>query len=299
MAAAATPEACLKYIAGQVVVLRQRPGRDPTEATRSRLELGELVDSTPLEPSDAAGRYRAIELVRVPVGLELRYIETLSVREDVIATSLNYTGSSAQADIDVVGPEVHQSSWFTLGQSGSSLEAGLCDLSGKRVVVSVDVDGEHALDVLSTARKMQLSIPLADVEFIAIHAPVTESVVGLYQYAKAFGRLIEITCRELVVVMPVDFGRIWCARGGSREHQRGLRRGERFLHPDVRERIEDRPARVREKAGTDASRLPVAGRLRGRRESIPGWQRTAEAHRLPRRPPGVRCRHALRPGGLR
>lgn len=201
-------EGCLKSIAGQVVILRHRPEREETDARRSRIELGEVVDSTALEPPGPAG-FRAIELVRVPPGLEVRYVDLLRAGPGVISSSLNYTGSIAQDSIETVQQEVEPTHWVGLDANAKGLlqlsSAPSCD--GKSVVVDVDLSAQHTLWVMQAAHAMRQTWGLASVEVLGLQAAAANTIVGLYQYAKAFARLREITCREMAVVMPVDFGR--------------------------------------------------------------------------------------------
>lgn len=207
-----SPESCLRSIPGQVLALRRRRERKRDEGRRSNVELGSVVDSVALEPPSDAGEYRTLDLIRTPPGLELRYLDVLQRNPSVLATSLHFTGQVAQQTVDSVAQVSGSPSWVRL-TTDLQLQ-GLADLGqllGRNVVLTVDVSESHTKAVLTAAAKAanycEHSEHTGSLEFVGIRALVQNNLIGLYEYAKAFAQLGNVSCNRLALVMPVDFGR--------------------------------------------------------------------------------------------
>jgi hypothetical protein len=204
---------CLEYIPGEIVVIRWRS--DKSEIFGSRFELGEVVGAIPLDP--ISSRYRVIERISVPVGLELRYLRMLSRQESVISESLNYIGECGSA-LQSVSARGYSGSYISALLDGSyaeSREAPTLDLDHP-LFVAVDVENRHCRKVLAAALASAKTYGHPDARFIGLYRDASSTTVGLYEYLGLIAELIKFEQCPDAITMSVDFG-LACLRRGTGE----------------------------------------------------------------------------------
>ena len=177
----------------------------------SRVELGEVKESVPLEPpppGEPEGRRRVLERITVPVGLELRALQNLARQVGVEAESLNYLGTRTNKAFLKQGSS-KTLSWIKLESDGTSSVSATIPISSPTVplLVALDVDDAHCIEVLRTAHAAcQVYSAAEKITFTGLSNDIRADVFGLYQYLALASKLIELNRCPDAVVMSVDFG---------------------------------------------------------------------------------------------
>lgn len=203
-----TAEVCLRTIPGEILVLRKQSHSQDNMADRSLVELGVVVDSFALEESSDGGPYRQLQLIRTLPGLELRTLDLLRTNRNVQSVSLNYTGHIAQLGFGDEWSSENGLKWAKLTPDLKLDQVCAAeDFAGKSVILSVDVRPEHAITVLESALRA-CEVRNVPIEFAAICCTARADLIGLYEYLKAFAKIQTLACKELAIILPVDFGRV-------------------------------------------------------------------------------------------
>jgi hypothetical protein len=202
---------CLEYIPGEIIVIRWRS--EESEIVGSRFELGEVVESIPLDP--ISPRYRVIERIAVPVGLELRYIRIISRQESTISESLNYIGewNSATRSVSVNGHNGTYISALADGSYPQSFVVPSLDLE-RPLLVAVDVEEAHCRQVLAAASASAKKYGGSAARLIGLYRQASSTTVGLYEYLGLIAELNKFEQCPDAITMSVDFG-LACLRRGS------------------------------------------------------------------------------------
>ena len=207
--------ACLEYIPGEILVIRWRS--EEAQVFGSRVELGEVAGVILLDPISA--RYRIIERVAVPVGLELRYLQMLGRQEDTLAASLNYLGQRDSAT-RVLSSGAYPGTYISAQSDGSCVHLlGTPEVDLDRpLLIAVDVDEQHCRRVVEAAIASSKHYGHPNMRFIGIYRDAASTTVGLYDYLSLLADLTNFEQCPDAITMSVDFG-LACLRrsGGGRD----------------------------------------------------------------------------------
>jgi hypothetical protein len=201
-------ETCLEYFRGEVLLIRNRSPK--SDISGSRVEIGEVIDSVPLEPvpTDPAGRqYLALERVAVPIGLELRYLRLFARQPDVVAESLNYVGQACSTASAITN--VTRSSRWMKAESDGTFDVSPNPPKtsvAHPLLLSIDVGEKHCLKVLSAAVCAGKAYTSRFTTLGVFPEFVEDTIFGLFDYMSLFHDILNLEQCPDAIVMSVDFG---------------------------------------------------------------------------------------------